>query len=112
MNDIILDKFNEIISLIENSNQYGEYMMLKEKIGKDKQIIDLINDIKVAQKEIVRLKYNGLDYSEKDELINKNLSILNSYPIYVEYNYLQEDLNTSFQIIKNAINDYIDSVIN
>lgn len=109
MNEII-NKIDEIISIIESSNEYKRYLLLKEKTTFDKDIISVINNIKNLQKEIVKLQSKGLDYSDQDKLIDDYLMKLNKYPIYVEFNYLQEDLNKIFQNIKKTIEYHINDI--
>lgn len=108
----ILDKIDELIDLIKNSSDYKKYILLKEKIEKDNDIMDLINLIKSKQKEIVKLKSKKMDYSLEDKVIKESLDKLNSYPIYVEFNYIQEDLNILFQNIKNSIEKTINDIVN
>jgi len=73
----------------------------------DLDIMDKINKIKSIQKEIVKLELEKKDISHLEKEIEEILSILNTYPIYQEYIYLQEDLDNTFQSIKIIIETYI-----
>ena len=108
----IIHKTDELIEIIIKSEKYQKYIDLKSKMIQDKEIMNLIDDVKSLQKKIINEAYRGNDVSLLEEKINKNMDVLNSYPIYVEFNYLQEDLNEVFQYVKNTIQDSINSVLN
>lgn len=111
MNDII-KKVDELINLIKESKEYKEYLNLKEILRKDEDITSLIEEIKKSQRNIVRLKQNGNSFEKEEETINKNLDLLNSFPIYVEFSYLQKELNDEFQIIKDLLESEINKITN
>ena len=71
----------------------------------------LILDIKKCQKDIVNKQYRNEDITALEEKIKNDLDELNSYPIYLEYSYLQEDLNNLFQSIRGILENYINKVI-
>ena len=106
----ILQKTDEMVDVIKQNEKYKKYISIKQKISEDKDIMDLINEVKDLQKKIVNETYKGNDISSLQEKINKNMEILNSYPIYVEFNYLQEDLNEIFQHIKEKLQDNINKI--
>ena len=106
----ILEKTDEIVDVIKQNKKYKKYISIKQKISEDKDIMDLINEVKDLQKKIVNETYKGNDIYSLQEKINKNMEILNSYPIYVEFNYLQEDLNEIFQYIKEKLQDNINKL--
>lgn len=108
----ILDKFGELIDIIKTSSDYKKYKSLQEIIKKDKEIMRLINEVKSCQKKIVKLKVSGEDITKLENTISSNLEKLNNIPIYVEYSYLQDDLNELFQIIKNAIEKCLKDITN
>ncbi len=111
MNDII-KKVDELINLIKESKEYREYLNLKEILRKDEDITSLIEEIKKSQRNIVRLKQNGKSFEKEEETINKNLDLLNNFPIYVEFSYLQKELNDEFQIIKDLLESEINKITN
>ena len=105
-NDVLL-KIDEIVNYIEESDNYKKYKEIGKKLEKDSDIMDKVNKIKSIQKEIVKLEIAKKDISSLEKEIEDILSILNTYPIYQEYIYLQEDLNGIFQSIKMIIENYI-----
>ena len=69
--------------------------------------MDKVNRVKSIQKEIVKLEVEKKDISNLEKEIEDIISLLNTYPIYQEYVYLQEDLDSAFQSIKTIIETYI-----
>ena len=111
LNDIEKD-IDDLVSSIKESDKYKRYILVRDKIKEDKDIMDRINKVKSIQKEIVNLKYKGKDYKDKDLEIESILKELNSYPIYLEYDYLVEDLNYMLKYIKESIEDEINKIVN
>ena len=105
----ILEKVEEIVKFIKTSDIYKNYLKSKELLSLDKELINLIEDIKKYQKEIVK------NINKKEELelkIKENLDILNENPIYLEYLNYQEELNNILTIFENKINKYFEDVFN
>jgi len=111
LSDIEKD-IDDLVSSIKESDKYKRYILVRDKIKEDKDIMDRINKVKSIQKEIVNLKYKGKDYKDKDLEIDNILKELNSYPIYLEYDYLVEDLNYMLKYIKESIEDEINKIVN
>lgn len=112
MRDKILNKTDEIIDIIRESDEYKKYLQVSNKLKNHDEIMNLINEIKSLQKEIVKDKSLNKDTTNIDNEINKKLNQLEEYPIYLEYIYLQEDLNNSIQLVKEGIENYINSITN
>ena len=103
----VLSKVDEIVNYIEESDNYKKYKEIEKKLENDSDIMDKVNKIKSIQKQIVKLEIEKKDISYLEKEREEILSILNTYPIYQEYIYLQEDLNNTFQSIKTIIENYI-----
>ena len=58
MNKEILNKTEELVTCIEESNLYKEYLLLKEKLEKNEKAKIIIKEIKAKQKELVHKKYS------------------------------------------------------
>ena len=112
MNNKILTKTDEIIDIIKNSEEYQKYIEVSNKMKDNKEIMNLINEIKTLQKKLVKEKSVGNDISSIDDEINKKLKCLEDYPIYLDYIYLQEDLNNSITLVKTSIENYINNITN
>lgn len=105
LNNQVLDKVLEIVSLIKNSDDYQKYLLLKEKMNNDDKLINLINEVKSLQKEIV----NGKD---KESELKKKMILLNNNPLYREYNNTLHEINNTLAIIENTLNNYFDKKLN
>ena len=105
LNNEIIQKVDEIIKEIENSSVYQNYLSIKEMISKDKELMELINKVRVMQKDFLHKK------ATKDEL-DKLVNELNSYPLYIEYNNAIYEINNTFAIIENSLNKYFEKVLN
>ena len=103
----VLEKVDEIVKYIEESDSYKKYKEIEIRLENDSDIMDKVNEIKSIQKQIVKLEIEDKDIKHLEKEIEEILSILNTYPIYQEYIYLQEDLNGTFQSIKTIIENYI-----
>ena len=106
----IIDKVDELIEIIKNSVEYKKYLEMKLKIIENSEIMTLIDEVKCLQKKIINESYKGNEIFIYEKKLNDIIETLNSYPIYVEFNDLQEDLNEQFQYIKNTIQKNIDSI--
>ncbi len=111
LNDI-KDEINSLVDYIKDSDKYKRYIIVRDKIKSNKDIMDKINKVKAIQKEIVKLEYNKRDIKAKEKELDDILEELNSYPIYVEYNYLVEDLNYEMKYIKDTLEEEINKIVN
>ena len=102
----LLKKVDELVSIIKNSNDYKRYIELKT-IMENSEIMPIINKIKKVQRESIKNESRGINTLKLEEEIVSLKNELDSYPIYREYTYLQEDLNNDFQNIKKIIEDII-----
>lgn len=112
MDNIILNKIEEIVNIIKNSDEYKKYIEVSNKMKNNKEIMNLINEVKFLQKNLVKEQSFGNDISLIDEEINKKIKRLEEYPIYLEYTYLQEDLDNSISLVKTSIEKYINNITN
>jgi len=107
--ELVLTKLDELISLIKNTPNYKRYEELKNIMSNNSEIMNIIKDIKKIEQSIVKKEYNKLDYKKEEQKLLELKNKLNEYPIYLEYSYLQEDLNNDFQNIKKIIEDSINN---
>jgi cell fate (sporulation/competence/biofilm development) regulator YmcA (YheA/YmcA/DUF963 family) len=106
MNNLI-DEFDELLELIKQSDEYKEYVRLKELVSNNEDIKRLTDEIKKIQKRIVRS--NGNKVLEK-ELESKNIE-LNSIPLYNDYIESIDKLNELLLIVKNKFDSFINELI-
>ena len=98
-NEEILNKVDEIINEIEDSEDYQKYLKLKEEINKNKELVLLINEVRQMNKDYTH------KLIKKEELDAKN-NELNNHPLYREYLNTIATINNEFAIIENTINNY------
>lgn len=112
MEENVINKVDELVNSIKESSTYKRYIIVKEALSKNKDIMTKIDRVKMLQKRIVNLENSSKDYSEENNEINAIIKELNEYPIYTEYEELVDKLNYENKYIKDAIELYIDSIIN
>ena len=108
-NEEILKKVDEIINYIESSSNYKKYLLLKEKMKDNKEINDLLEEIKNLNKMIAN---NHKDKNKLEEAINKRNELLMNKPLYREYINTIDEINNTFNIIETSINKYLNEKIN
>ena len=111
VNKEILEKLDEIILEIKQSEKYQNYQFLKEKLMNNKNANELISDIKRIQKEIVKKEVLKKEISELEEELNKKVELLNKIPLYVEFIEVQEELNITYQLLKQELEDYFNDLL-
>lgn len=112
VNNSILEKVNDIISMIQNVDEYRDYMLLYEKMRKNQKINDLIQRVKTLQKEIVKkesLQQSTADLEKSYQLL---MDQLNRIPLYIEFVEKQEELNNVYQNLKREIDRYFYQLFN
>ena len=98
-NKEILDKVDEIIKEIEASSEYQKYLLLKEDINKNKDLVLLINEVRQLNKD-----YTHKLVTKKE--LDKKSDELNNHPLYREYLNTISNINNELSIIENTINKY------
>lgn len=99
---------NDIIVTITDSFEYKRCLEIKEKMSKNKEIVDILSRIKVLQKKYVRSNYDKSIKEELDKLEEK----LNSIPIYNIYLQNLEVVNEKIDYVKDSMNDYFYHLFN
>ena len=107
----ILEKTDELVNLIIESDEYKKYQNIKDKMEKDEEIMTLINEVKILQKEAVKKSSKNESTKDIDIFISDKFNILNNFPIDQEYLEVEEEINTVLQTIKNTIENYINKAI-
>lgn len=104
VNNALLD----IVSYIKNTDDYKMCMSLKKQMDDNKELVDLINEVKKLQKKYVRSNYDSKIKEELDEVENK----LNDIPIYNIYLSHLEKVNEMISYVKDSLNDYFYLLLN
>jgi len=105
---VIESSIEELFNSINNSNEYKEYKLIVNTLESNKEVIDLIEEIKKLQKEAVNLEYKNDDrYLELDKLIKEKENILNNNKDYQEYLSKLKDFNNTLLASSSLIEDYV-----
>lgn len=109
----MIDKtLDELFETIETSKEYQSYLEIGRVIEKNKEVNELIKEIKDLQKKSVRLEEAGNDeYKNVDKLIDEKVKCLNSIPIYQEYLRRMEEFNSCLTESSNTIEKYINDKV-
>ena len=105
---MIESSIEELFNSINNSNEYKEYKLIVNTLESNKEVIDLIEEIKKLQKEAVNLEYKNDDrYLELDKKIKEKEKILNNTKDYQEYLSKLKDFNNTLLASSSLIEDYV-----
>ena len=105
MNKEILDKVDEIINNIEQSDEYQKYLQLKMQIDNCKELKKIINEVKILQKDVVH-------HVTSENKLKEKLNELNNNPLYREYINTLDEINNLYMIIENELNNYFTKIFN
>ena len=112
VNDLVLEKIDEIVAAIKDSKEYQDYHFLKEKMSHNQNIIKKVEEIKIKQKELVRKKYNFEDTKELEEELTNLENQLKMIPLYCDFLEKQIELNNIYQNIKKQLDNYLYNLLN
>ena len=105
MNKEIDKKIDEIINEINNSPLYKKYLDLQDKISHNEELMELINKVRVMQKDYLHKKVSK---EKLDNLVNE----LNNHPLYREYSNTIYEINNIYGIIESNLNNYFNRIVN
>lgn len=109
---MINSSIEELFNSIENSNLYKEYKKMSEILSKDKEIREIINEIKRLEKQATYLENIGdNNYKKIDELIKEKEKILNSKYVYQEYLSKMDDFNNELAMSSRMIEKYVEEKV-
>lgn len=99
---------DELINIIIDSDAYQKCISLKEKMGKNKDLVQLINDVKILQKKYIKSNYDG-DIKQK---LKEKEDELNRIPIYIIYNDNLKVVNEMISVVNDSLNGYFYKKLN
>ena len=109
---MINNSLEELFNSIENSKLYKEYKKMENILNKDKEIKELINEIKELEKQATYLEYIGDEkYIELDNEIKKKADSLNNKQVYQEYLNKMDEFNDELAISSKMIEKYIEEKV-
>ena len=109
---MIESKLEELFNSIENSPKYKAYKKMEQILDKDKELKELIDEIKVLEKKATYLENIGdEEYILVDEVIKEKAECLKNKQIYIEYLNKMEEFNNELSLSSKMINDYIEEKV-
>lgn len=96
----------EVISVIQKSEDYQKCLELKEKMSQNKELMQLIENIKEAQKRYIK---NGSQDKKEIQVLEEKLS---NYPIYVLYQQHLEKINSMISYVQDDLNEFFTQLLN
>lgn len=102
------DKAHELAGLIKDSQQYKEYMRVKEKVGENPELTEMVNDFQAKQFELQKMQVAGQELGpDMMQQVQNLYGILMKDPVAAEY--IQAEVqfslmvNDVYQIIADAV---------
>ena len=109
---MIESSIEELFDSINNSNEYKEYLSITEELNNNKEVMNLIDDIKKLEKEATKLEYNGDDkYKDIDKEIEEKTKELNNNSSYKEYLVKLKKFNTVLLASSSMLEDYLNDKV-
>ncbi len=109
---MIDNSIGELFKVIEESKEYNDYLKVKDKIEKSKEINELVMEIKSLQQKATKLEHNNdSKYHEIDKLTKEKVDKLNNISLYKEYLSKMQKLNNILKKSSKMIEDYINEKI-
>ncbi len=109
---MIQNKIDELFETIKNSKEYIAYQNIGEVLSGNKEVNDLVSEIKELQQTSVYLEeQNNDEYKEIDKIIEEKVNTLNSIPVYQEYLKRMEEFNDIIASSKDNIEKYINGKV-
>ena len=109
---MINSSLEELFNSIENSDLYKEYKKMSNILSKDKEIRELLDEIKELEKKATYLENIGDNsYKEVDKEIKRKADILNNKQIYKEYLNKMDEFNNELAISSKMIEKYVEEKV-
>lgn len=112
VNNLILEKIDDIVGMIQNSKEYHDYQFLASKLSQNDKANQIIKEVKALQRQIVKKEVLGESIEDLEKKINYFLKQLNQIPLYVEFVQKQEELNQIYQTVKEELDHYFYNILN
>lgn len=96
---------DRLLNEVTSTPYYKDYIEIERKMKCNKEIMLLIDEIKLLQRKLVK------NYSkDMDDLYNEKVLKLNDYPIYKTFIEKQALINQDLQYIRKEIQDFFDKI--
>jgi cell fate (sporulation/competence/biofilm development) regulator YlbF (YheA/YmcA/DUF963 family) len=102
------ESLEDLINYIKSTDDYKKVIELKKEIDKDKELKQLISEVKKIQKEYVRSNFDD----KVKEKLDIELNLLNSNKLFVTYTYHLDKVNDMIKLVKDELNNYFYEITN
>lgn len=109
---MIESSIESLFEEINNSKEYKEYKEITDILNNNKEVKELIDEIKRLQKESVNLEYNNDDkYKIIDKEIEEKTNELNNNKNYKEYLSKLKEFNNTLLASSSLLEEYVNNKI-
>ena len=109
---MIESSIEELFESINSSKEYQEYQEIVSILNNNKEVKDLIEEIKELEKEATKLEYNNDDrYKEIDKIIEDKSNKLKENNDYKEYLSKLKKFNNTLLTTSSLLQEYIDEKV-
>lgn len=109
---MIESSIESLFEEINNSKEYKEYKEITDILNNNKEVKELIDDIKRLQKESVNLEYkNDEKYKVIDKAIEEKTKELNNNKNYKEYLSKLREFNNTLLASSSLLEEYVNNKI-
>ena len=105
-------EFSKLLDDYKESNNFKTYQRLREKLKENKEVIDLIEEVRKLQKELVKIEHEKKDALPVVEKYHEKLAILEENPLYNSYVKAQKRVNEDLQFIKQELEKTLENILN
>ena len=97
---------------INNSNEYKEYINIVNILKENKEVNNLIEEIKTLEKKATKLEYEkNKKYIEIDKQIEEKTKVLNSNKEYQEYLSKLKAFNNTLLASSSLLDEYLEEKV-
>lgn len=107
LNHLIEEKAKALNQWILNQDEVIEFQKYEKEIQKHPEILELENELKSLQKQIVNQKYQGNDCSKIIQEYQKKKQEYEEHPLIYNYLQLKHDINILLKQIQDDINEQL-----
>lgn len=109
---MIESSIENLFTEINNSNEYNEYINIVNILKENKEVNNLIEEIKTLEKKATKLEYEkNKKYIEIDKQIEEKTKVLNSNKEYQEYLSKLKAFNNTLLASSSLLDEYIEEKV-
>lgn len=109
---MIASSIENLFTEINNSNEYKEYINILNILKENKEVNNLIEEIKTLEKKATKLEYEkNKKYIEIDKQIEEKTKVLNSNKEYQEYLSKLKAFNNTLLASSSLLDEYIEEKV-